>query len=98
MSKTALLLIDIQNDYFSSFSGAKWALSGTESAAQNAAMLLSVFREKNLPVIHVRHQFTTADAPFFAPDTEGAQIHASVTPQSGETVVVKSEINSFKAT
>lgn len=98
MSKTALLLIDIQNDYFSSFSGAKWALSGTEAAAENAALLLSVFREKNLPVIHVRHQFTTPDAPFFAPDTEGAQIHASVTPQAGETVVVKSEINSFKAT
>ena len=34
MPKRALVLIDIQNDYFP---GGKWALSGMESAADNAA-------------------------------------------------------------
>lgn len=84
MTKTALLIIDIQNDYFSSFDGAKWALSGTEAAASNAALLLAKFRAQNLPVIHVRHEFTTPDAPFFAPNSEGAQIHASIAPQEGK--------------
>lgn len=97
-NNTALLLIDIQNDYFPSFEGAKWALSGTELAAENAAQLLSLFRDKSLPVIHVRHEFPTQEAPFFTPNSDGAKIHSSVAPIDGEPVVLKSEINSFKGT
>ena len=39
--KTALLLIDIQNDYFP---GGKMVLEGTGQASANAAALLSTFR------------------------------------------------------
>ena len=57
MENTALILIDLQNDYFKSFEGAKWQLHETEEAAQNALKILTKFREKNMKVIHVRHEF-----------------------------------------
>ncbi|AQS39331.1 nicotinamidase-like amidase [Shewanella psychrophila] len=98
MSNTALLLIDFQNDYYPSYAGAKWALSGTEAAASNAARLLTAFRKQGLPVIHVRHEFPSSDAPFFLPESEGAQIHNSVAPLEGEPVILKHQINSFRDT
>ena len=95
MSKTALLLIDFQNDYFE---GGSWPLVGTDAAAQHGAQLLEAFREKGLPVVHVRHEFPSDEAPFFKPGSEGAQTHASVAAQNGESVIVKQQINSFRDT
>lgn len=98
MKNTALLLIDFQNDYFPSYEGAKWALSETEKAAQKGSQLLTVFRKKQLPIVHVRHEFPTNEALFFLPGSNGAQIHNSVAPQEGEPVIVKHQINSFRET
>lgn len=95
MSKTALVIIDLQNDYFQ---GGKWELEGTEAAAANAALLLDCFRKKGLPIVYVRHEFPTDDAPFFAPNSEGAKIHSSVENIEGEPVILKQQINSFKDT
>lgn len=98
MSNIALLLIDFQNDYYSTFTGAKWVLSGTEIAASNAATLLTEFRKQGLPIIHVRHEFPSDDAPFFLPKSTGAKIHNSVAPLEGEQVILKHQINSFRDT
>jgi len=98
MSTTALLLIDFQNDYYSSYEGAKWALSGTEEASSNGATLLAEFRKHGLPVIHVRHEFPTNEAPFFLPESAGARIHHSVAAIEGEEVILKHHINSFRET
>ncbi|UOO83001.1 cysteine hydrolase [Uruburuella testudinis] len=98
MSKTALLIIDFQNDYFPTFPGAKWPLHHTEAAAANGSKLLAGFRKQGLPVFHVRHEFPNADAPFFQPGSEGAQIHTGMAPQEGEAVIVKQQINSFRDT
>jgi nicotinamidase-related amidase len=95
MTKTALLLIDVQNDYFQ---GGKFPLQGMEQAAQNAAKILAAFRARNMPVIHVRHEDPRKDAPFFVAKTEGAQIHVSVKPIGDEPVVVKQYPNSFRET
>lgn len=95
MTKTALIIVDLQNDYFP---GGKWALEGTEKATEKAASLLQYFRTKKLPVIHVRHEFPTNDAPFFVPNSHGAKAHASVQELETESVVLKHQINSFKDT
>lgn len=95
MTKTALLLIDYQNDYFEN---GKWPLQGTEQAAQQAARLLSAFREKNLPIIHVRHENPSPEAPFFVSGSQGAETHSLVAPAENEAVVVKHKANSFKDT
>jgi nicotinamidase-related amidase len=78
MPKRALVLIDIQNDYFP---GGKWTLSGIESAADNAAKVLAAARAASVLVVHVRHEFPSADAPFFAPGSPGADPPESPEPR-----------------
>jgi nicotinamidase-related amidase len=91
----ALLLIDIQNDYFP---GGAMELVGSEQAGRRAATLLARFRERGLPVVHVQHVSTRPGATFFLPDTPGVQIHECVAPVDGETVVRKHYPNSFRET
>ena len=55
MTKTALLLIDIQNDYFPSFSGSLMPLPAMEAATENAARLLLAARNSGTRVIHIKH-------------------------------------------
>ncbi|MCF6264745.1 MAG: cysteine hydrolase [Xanthomonadales bacterium] len=95
MSKTALIIVDLQNDYFQ---GGKWELEGTEGAAEKAAALLHSFRARELPVVHVRHEFPGTDAPFFVPNSDGAKVHSSVQELEAEPVVIKHQINGFKDT
>jgi nicotinamidase-related amidase len=95
MPKRALVLIDVQNDYFA---GGKWPLSGMDAAADNAAQLLATARAAEDLVVHVRHEFPSEDAPFFTPNSAGAQIHAKVQAREGEPVVLKHHVNSFLET
>jgi len=80
-TKTALLLIDIQNFYFA---GGSTELVNPIPASLNAQKLLSDFRNKNQLIIHVKHG-----------DGKGAEIQTNVTPLAGEKVIVKHEVNSF---
>jgi nicotinamidase-related amidase len=83
-SKTALLLIDIQDFYFP---GGNSALVEPEAAAEKAALVLADFRSKNQLVIHVRHDYEP-----------GGDIHVSVKPLESEKIITKKEVNSFKDT
>lgn len=91
----ALLIIDLQNDYFP---GGSNPLHGSEAAALNAGLLLNDFRTKGLPVIHIQHIAARPTATFFLPGMVGAEIHASVKPIDGEPVIVKHTPNSFQGT
>ncbi|MDX1374039.1 MAG: cysteine hydrolase family protein [Burkholderiales bacterium] len=95
MADTALLIIDIQNDYFPD--GAM-TLEGADAAAQNAARLLAEFRARHLPVFHMQHLSVRPGATFFIPGTPGAEIHSSVTPAESEKVIEKNYPNSFRET
>ena len=91
----ALLIIDIQNDYFP---GGASALVGPEEAAKQAAKLIAAFRKKGQPVIHMQHLSVRPGATFFVPGTKGADIHESVKPLAGETVLQKNFPNCFRET
>jgi nicotinamidase-related amidase len=91
----ALLLIDIQNDYFPG--GAMEVVGATEATIQ-AAKLLSAFRAKSRPVIHIQHIAARPGATFFLPNTSGAEIHMSVRPNADEPVFQKNFPNSFRDT
>ncbi len=94
MSK-ALIIIDIQNDYFEN--GAM-ELVGSLQASENAKLVLSKFRNDNLPVVHVQHLSVAQDSTFFLPETEGQKIHQNVMPIAGEKVITKYYPNSFRET
>ena len=91
----ALLLIDIQNDYFP---GGAMELVGSEAAGNAAGRLLAAFRTRGLPVVHIQHVSTRPGSGFFLPDTEGVRIHASVSPLAHEPVIIKHYPNSFRDT
>ena len=93
--KPALIIIDIQNDYFP---GGKMELEGSIDASLQAARLLDAFRAKGLPLVHIQHVSNRPGASFFLPDTEGVKIHANVAPRAGETVLQKNFPNSFRGT
>jgi nicotinamidase-related amidase len=95
MSNTALLLIDIQCDYFKN---GRFALPDMERAAKNAGSLLTRFRERSLPIIHVRHENAAPDAPFFREGSDGASIHPDISPRDSEPVITKHQVNAFRET
>ncbi|NOU19476.1 MAG: cysteine hydrolase [Bacteroidales bacterium] len=83
-SKTALLIIDVQDFYFP---GGDMELVNPQAAADNAALLLASFRQKGMPIIHIKH---AADAR--------TDIQSTVKPIEGEKIFTKSEISSFNGT
>lgn len=95
MNKQALIIIDLQNDYFPD---GKWPLHDIESVKNNAEVVLSYARQQDYLIIHVHHEFLEEDAPFFIPNTIGAEIHPSMTPKKNEIRVLKHQVNAFHHT
>ena len=91
----ALVLVDIQNDYFP---GGAMELAGADAAAEAAGRVLDAFRRRGLPVVHVRHESVRPGSTFFLPGTPGADIHPRVAPLPGEAVLTKHFPNSFRDT
>jgi nicotinamidase-related amidase len=95
MSKPALVVIDVQNDYFEGGAFPLWnaeqALVATEKAIQAA-------RAKDMPVVFVQH-VANGPSPFFNPDTEGVKLHERVRAAvSASPVVTKQHADAFEGT
>lgn len=84
MSRTALLIIDIQQFYFP---GGNYECVNPIAASLKAKKLLAKFRQEGLLVVHVRHN-----------DPVQGDIHPHVAPIPGEDVFTKDNINSFHGT
>jgi len=82
--KTALLIVDVQEFYFP---GGRMQLENPELAGMNAGLLLDHFRNNEMLVYHVRHNFEP-----------GGDIHPYVKPREGEAVFSKDQVNSFAGT
>ena len=93
--KSALILIDIQNDYFP---GGAMELAGMTQAAAQARELLTACRQARRPIFHVQHLALGPGATFFRPDTPGVEIHESVRPLPGEALIQKHYPNAFRDT
>jgi nicotinamidase-related amidase len=91
----ALVLIDIQNDYFPD---GTMELVGSAEAGLRAEVLLQAFRRTGRPIVHIQHLATRPGATFFLPGTKGAELHASVAPLPGEPVLRKHFPNAFRET
>lgn len=90
MEKQALLLIDIQNIYFTE---GEYLLYQPEKAAQKAKKVLDIFRQKQLPIIHVKHEFkikTNQDSKAFL-----NEINKIVEPKENEKIILKQYPNAF---
>lgn len=92
---TALLLLEIQNDYFPN---GRTPLEKSQEATQKAQQILQAFRNKKQPIVHAQHISTQPDAAFLLPCTKGAEFYTTVQPLKGETIIKKHYPNAFKDT
>jgi nicotinamidase-related amidase len=94
-ANTALLIVDLQKDYFP---GGNMPLQDSLEASSQARRLLEHFRQNDLPVVFVQHLSTRPGATFFIPGTHGVEFHDDVCPLPGETIIQKHFPNSFRGT
>jgi len=90
--KAALILVDIQKDYFP---GGRMELVGMKKASEKARDMLLFFRGKKWPIFHIQHIAVKDGATFFTPNSQGIDIHENVTPLPNEPVIQKHHPNSF---
>ena len=94
----ALLVIDLQNDYFP---GGKFPLWNTEVVLQNIERAIGKATTQGNPVIHIQHiaNSKTGIAPFFNEGTTGAEIHPRILAAAPDApVVVKEFADGFERT
>lgn len=91
-TKSALLLIEIQNDYF--YKG-KMEFQESYEVASVAKKTLEAFRKKRKTVIHIQHIAVQKNSSHFISGTYGAEIYEEVTPIKGEIIMVKNNPNGF---
>lgn len=89
--KTAVLVIDFQNEYFP---GGRMVIPDGASALENTRRLIKAADAKGIRVIHVQHVLP-AGAPLFAEGGKTVQFHPDMQPRSGETVVQKDNVSVF---
>lgn len=92
MNNTVLILIDIQNDYFA---GGALPLEHPEQATDKAAQLLGLFREQQLPIVHIQHENLKPELPFLQPGSKGQNIHPNIQPLTNEKHFIKHYPNAF---
>ena len=93
--KQALLVIDVQNDYFP---GGKMILSHPEAALAAVNRLEADFQAKHLPIIYIQHIKRQKDADFFEEGTVGAQLHPDLHVTDESIIIKKHFPNSFQET
>ncbi|QXO18024.1 cysteine hydrolase family protein [Vibrio ostreae] len=77
MNKTALLIIDIQNDYFPK---GKFPLWNTDKILINIKELIAKANQQHVPIFLIQHVSSAPKgmAPFFEKGSEGANIHPEI--------------------
>jgi nicotinamidase-related amidase len=89
---TALVLVDIQNDYW------RAPREPRPAFVETARSLLEFARGEGLFVVHVQHATRKPDSHTFRPGTPGYDIHECVAPLPDEARIVKRTPGSFFGT
>jgi len=110
MKKTALIIIDMQNDYV--LSHASECIEGALDIVPNIKVLLDMARNNSTPIFHVYREYrsdgsdiekTRLDAfmrgeKYCVPDTYGCEIIDALLPRDGEYRIVKNRFSAFMNT
>ncbi|NRA19889.1 MAG: cysteine hydrolase [Oceanospirillaceae bacterium] len=98
MSNKALVVIDIQRDYFE---GGKFVLFNTAAVLENILVAIKHAQAQQLPVILVQHvaDESQGPSPFFNADTSGVEIHPDILTLAADApIVIKTFSDSFEKT
>ena len=98
-AKTAVLVIDFQNEYFDAsgapgFAGGRMVIPDGLRALRQAKRVMQFADTHGIRVIHVQHVLP-AGAPLFAQGSVNAAFHRDLQPRQAETVVQKDNVSVF---
>jgi nicotinamidase-related amidase len=91
--KQALLVIDVQNEYFSGHLPVTYPLD----SLQNILKVMDHAKTCSIPVILIQHS-NPPDAPAFARNSEGWRLHDAVAGRGGDLLIEKKLPGSFTGT
>ena len=92
--KRALLVIDLQNDYFC---GGAMELNGAEKTLEQTNSVIAYARASGYKIYFIQHFSTRKGATFFIPNTHGVELNANL-DRKDELVIEKHYPNSFRET
>ena len=95
MTKTALVVIDAQQEYFARVGKVVLPRGRRRSRASRAREWA---RGARVPMIHIVHESTRPGATIFAPGSPALAVHPDAAPRSGEPVFTKHLPGSFTGT
>lgn len=91
--KTALLVIDFQNEYFTG----RMPIADGAAALANTRRLIEFADRSAMPVYHFQH-IAPAGSAVFAKDGEGVKFHPEMQPRTKDTVLQKTTVSAFAST
>ncbi|WP_137935902.1 isochorismatase family protein [Chitinivorax sp. B] len=92
-AQTALLVIDIQKEYYSG----RLPIPDGHSVLQHANQLIDWADDHNLPVFQIQH-LTPAGSPIFAEDSPTVSFHPALHVKPHHTVLKKTSVSVFPTT
>lgn len=95
MPRRALIVIDVQNEYFTGKLPIEYP--PVEQSLPNIVQAMKVARENGIPVVVVQHD-TPAGTPIFAVGSDGWQLHPDVAALGADHVINKKRPSSFTGT
>jgi nicotinamidase-related amidase len=95
MPRRALIVIDVQNEYFTGQLPIEYP--PVEQSLPNIVQAMKTARESGVPVVLVQHD-TPEGAPVFAVGSDGWQLHPQVAALGADLVVNKKLASSFTGT
>ena len=94
MTDRALIVIDVQNEYFT---GGTWALPDAERTLPNILRLIARARETGVPVVFIQH-VTPEGASVFARGSVGGELRPELGVRQEDTLFQKQHPSAFQGT
>ncbi|MBW4611864.1 MAG: cysteine hydrolase [Desmonostoc vinosum HA7617-LM4] len=92
--KRALLVIDVQNEYFTG----KLPVTYPSGSLDNILQVMNIAREQGIPVIVVRHTQPSEDSPIFKKGSQAWELHPEIAKYPYDLLIEKNLPGSFTGT
>lgn len=92
--KRALLVIDVQNEYFTG----KVKITHPPGSLENILKMMDCARERGIPVIVVQHTAPQQDSPVFRKGTDAWELHPGIAARKYDFLIEKNLPGSFTGT
>jgi nicotinamidase-related amidase len=92
--KTALLVIDVQNEYFDG----KWPIPDGTTALEQIERAIDAGQQANAMVVYVQHAVLKPERGVFIPGSHGFELHPRLHPRANDSRIIKNYPGSFTKT